>query len=219
MPDLEVLQMITVGYNYYNNRKLFEEIKDFWAIHEYPHLLFVDDGSQDEPLTAEDMLPGWQLYRIEEDLPFAYNLARNTILRNTPSDWNLVLDLDHLPNSVLVNKLLSRSFEQRLKRKHLNLVHRIKHDSGEYKQHTSQFFIHKDDFWACGGYDESVTGYGNDHKFRTRFNQFHGNDYRELPSQYMLIEIAPYASPKELHEKRKQVREVPNPGYTVTRLA
>lgn len=212
--------MITVGYNYYNNHELFDAVKEIWMRDDYPQVRIVwcDDGSQDEPLTAADMLPHWELYRIEEDLPFAYNLARNTIMRNIEG-WALLLDLDHVPNSVLTKKLDSKTFEQRLKRKHLNLIHRVKHATGEYKQHTSQFFVHSKDFWEVGGYDESVTGYGNDHKFRTRFNGFFGNDYRELPDQYKLHEIAPYASPEEVHEKRKEIRNVPNPGYTVTRLA
>ena len=218
MSDLETLQMITVGYNYYNNRELFEQVKHIWS--QYPDIKIVwcDDGSQDEPLTAEDMLPSWELYRIEEDLPFAYNLARNTIMRNIDG-WALLLDLDHIPNATLAKKLGSKTFEKRLKREHLNLIHRIKYPTGEYKQHTSQFFVHSKDFWLCGGYDESVTGYGNDHKFRTRFNVCMGSDYRELPDQYKLFEIAAYASPEEVHEKRKTIRDVPNPGYTVRRLA
>lgn len=207
--------MITVCYNYYNNRELFEEVKAFWAKVEYKHLLFVDDGSQDEPLTAGDMLEGWQLYRINEDLPFAYNLARNTAMRNTESGWNLLLDLDHIPNDKLVKRMNSYSF----KRKHLTLVHRIKFVTAQYKQHTSQFFVHKDDYWSVGGYQEVTTGYGNDHEFRTKFRTFHGTDYREMPKQFQLHEIRQDASPGWLNEKKRHIRKVPNPGYTVTRLA
>ena len=207
--------MITVGYNYYENKELFEEVKDHWLTLGYSNLLFVDDGSVEEPLAAEDMPEGWQLYRINEDLPFAYNLARNTIMRNTTTDWNLLLDLDHIPNEKLVRRMNGYKF----KRKHLTLIHRLKHATGEYKQHTSQFFVHKDDFWGCGGYQELTTGYGNDHEFRTKFRLHHGTDYKTLPSQYQLQEIRQDASPDWLNDTKRNLRKIPNPGYTVTRLA
>ena len=206
--------MITVCYNYYENKELFEEVKDFWRKTGYRDLLFVDDGSTKEPLTAEDMLPGWQLYRINEDLPFAYNLARNTAMRNTSSKLNLLLDLDHIPNTKLVNRMNSYPF----KRKHLTLIHRIKYATGEYKEHTSQFFVYTEDFWECGGYDESVTGYGNDHKFRTKFNTHFGNSYKYLPQQYKLTEIRQDASPDWVNEQKRSWRDIPNPGYTVEKL-
>ena len=119
--------MITVCYNYYNNKALFEQVKEVWK--GYPNLLFVDDGSQDEPLEETDMLPGWQLYRINQDLKWNYGGARNVAMENTSSEVNLLLDLDHVPNP----KLLRDLNKVKPKKGFINLIHRIKHESGEYK--------------------------------------------------------------------------------------
>ena len=204
---MEALQMITVCYNYYNNKRLFEKIKEVWK--DYPHLLFVDDGSKEEPLHSWDMLPGWQLYRINEDLTWNYNGARNVAMENTPSELNLLMDLDHVPNEELLRDLNNLP----VKKGHLNFLFRVAHENGEYKKHTSQFLIFKEDFDRVGGYQEKTTGYGQDGKFRKKL------PHHELPEKYKIIEIAEWASPPEYtKEFKRKLRDIPNPGYTYERI-
>ena len=73
MAYYEWFAMISLVYSYYNNKPLFEKVRNYYLEQGNSiHIYFLDDGSKDEPLEADDMPSGWELYRIHQDLKWNY---------------------------------------------------------------------------------------------------------------------------------------------------
>lgn len=88
-------EKIRINYTYYNNPDLLQKVIDYYEPYadEFDFAV-IDDGSQVHPLTR-DMLPNhWIGYRIEEDLGWGNEVARNILMRRTHNIWNALLDLD-----------------------------------------------------------------------------------------------------------------------------
>ena len=193
--------MITINYLYYNNHELFNRVRDYFWNRDY-QLLFVDDGSQREPLDPSMLRNDWRLVRVNEDLPWSYNVARNVAMKNVDTPWALCMDLDHVPNEELLSNM--KSALSRCDRRKLNLISRVKY-TGELKPHYSQYIVWTSAFWQNGGYQEETTGYGQDFKFRRNWR------FKQLNEKYKLHEIADGACDVE---NRKGIRDIPLPGYT-----
>lgn len=173
---------------------------------------FVDDGSTQEPLTAEDMPEGWDLHRIEQDLKWNYNGARNLCMHVAPTDWVLCTDLDHLVTEPVledVDKLISMDMTK------LYRFNRYHAKSNSFKPHGSSWLVHKEEFWKRGGYQEETTGYGQDAKFAARWG---GGDKRHNAGpnivyldEYFLENFVPDGS--KVTKQARGWREVTNPNY------
>ena len=164
--------MITLGYTYYDNYKMFEYVRDYYAKLNNPNvqMLFVDDGSPNRPLTTDDMPDGWQLFQITEDVGWNNEGAKNLIMKVAPTEWVALLDLDHV--------LFPDVFEglhglEKLEYNQAPFFRRLINceSSGKVTPITSQkhlmaansYAITKTYFWELGGYDESLQGlYGYD---------------------------------------------------------
>lgn len=88
-------EIIRINYTYYNNPELLEQIIKYYEPYKNEFCFsIIDDGSQVHPLT-KDMLPDyWTGYRIEQDLGWGNEVARNILMRRTSNIWNALLDLD-----------------------------------------------------------------------------------------------------------------------------
>lgn len=88
-------EKIRINYTYYNNSELLQKVIEHYEPYaDQFDFSVIDDGSLIDPLT-KDMLPDyWTGYRIEEDLGWGNEVARNILMRKTSNVWNALLDLD-----------------------------------------------------------------------------------------------------------------------------
>ena len=86
---------LNINYTYYNNYDLFMEVVEHYKPYEkYFNFTVIDDGSQDEPLTSENLPENWKGYRVEQDFGWGNEVCRNILMRKTNFTWNALLDMD-----------------------------------------------------------------------------------------------------------------------------
>ena len=86
---------LNINYTYYNNYDLFMEVVEHYKPYEkYFQFTVIDDGSQDEPLTSENLPENWKGYRVEQDLGWGNEVCRNILMRKTNHRWNALMDMD-----------------------------------------------------------------------------------------------------------------------------
>ena len=112
-------------------------------------LNLADDGSQRQPATDffEKCIPhpAMRLFRVKEDIGFNSHGCRNLLMKQTQTEWNLLSDIDrHYDNETLLSMY------------HLDDVRQSEYYSmaSKSKYTLNEYFIHRDDFWKSGGYDE-----------------------------------------------------------------
>ena len=71
-----------------------EVVEHYKPYEKYFDFTVIDDGSQDEPLTSENLPENWKGYRVEQDLGWGNEVCRNILMRKTKHRWNALLDLD-----------------------------------------------------------------------------------------------------------------------------
>jgi len=179
MVFVERWRMITLVMAYYENGgMLYRHFKEWQT---YPDkdfkVILVDDGSQKDPAINHIKKTNFplELYRIQIDIPWNQNGARNLGMTHA-NGWCLLTDMDHL--------LSKDQFIKLYKLKLYKFVHyvpgRKKANGTWYKKHPNSYILHRDLYWRAGGYDESFCGYyGTDATFR-----------RQLMSSGRRIELA-----------------------------
>lgn len=137
---------MTIIYTYYGQK---ERIPGILAEkHPDCRVVIVDDGSK-TPLKS---LPGVDVYRIEEDIPWNQPGARNLGF-SVSEGWIVCADIDHLVTKENVDALL------KLKKEKGTIYYLGREDADSW----NLYMIHKDDFEKLGGYDEDFCGhYGYD---------------------------------------------------------
>lgn len=146
--------MITCNITYYNEPKWLQWWYDtFIKLHEKGisiHLSIADDGSMKDRaegfFESNKPYPFMSLYRVKEDLGFNSHGARNLLMQQTKTDWNMLSDIDRqYPISTFDNIVKSERIL----------------DEGYYYGFVNpqggslnDYVIHKNDFWSAGGYDE-----------------------------------------------------------------
>lgn len=151
------IRQVALGTTYYNNPK---NLTNFVS-QNLPYcdlLIIVDDGS---PISATDVIqpsPKIRLYRCLKDYGFNSHGCRNLIMKETPIDWCVLLDVDRELSDP------AYAFDQfktrRLKENVLYKFTAYIKDNKAITAHTSvnDFLIHKNHFWSAGGYDEELIG-------------------------------------------------------------
>ncbi len=139
-------------------------------------LLIVDDGSPEpaQPLVEEALdrdtsLPV-QLWRIQEDMPWNRNGARNLGSHLATTPWVLHTDIDHLLTPIEAAELVSHQIEParwyRFRRFRIGRADETRQkdaipdhaEYGEIKPHGDSYLCTRERYWQAGGYDEDYSG-------------------------------------------------------------
>lgn len=162
--------MITLVYAYYENPVMFAFQQDVWAAYpqhliEKINLIVVDDGSQREPAKKywNPVFESARLYRVDVNIPWNQNGARNLAMLECGTEWALMTDMDHVLYPADAERMLTGGYMSGK----VYMPQRLTHDRKPYKRHPNSFLIEKELFWQSGGYDEDFAGYyGTDIVFR-----------------------------------------------------
>lgn len=156
--------MISVNLSYYNEphwlawwyntvRRLNEDGIDI-------RLNVADDGSMRSPadkfFEVNPPTDKMRLFRITEDLGFNSHGARNLLMKQTETDWNLMTDIDrHYTDETLI-PLATGTYG--LEEGHYYSFHQtnpVSQDKPrEDRYSVNEYVVHRKDFWNSGGYDE-----------------------------------------------------------------
>lgn len=151
--------MISCNITYYNEPNwLIHWYKKFRLLYEQGHdiiLNIADDGSLISPASAffkeYAPMPNMHLFRVKEDLGFNSHGARNLLMNQTTSDWNILSDIDRaFPKTTLINIINKENNLQKGRYYLFQELQKATHDGFSH----NEFLIHKNDFWKTGGYDE-----------------------------------------------------------------
>jgi glycosyltransferase involved in cell wall biosynthesis len=156
---------------YYENSSMLA--KQYQLIRELPldirqHLevVVVDDGSPENPARLDDIGCDLQVYRIEVDVRWNQDAARNIGATHAKHEWLLLTDMDHM--------VPTKTWEQIMKaRLHETIAYQFARVSAPrmepYKKHPNSYLMHRKIWNASGGYDERFAGYyGTDSDFKHR---------------------------------------------------
>lgn len=131
-------------------------------------LNIVDDGSQRYPAEKffEQHKPTayMRLFKVTKDIGFNSHGARNLLMKQTETEWNLLSDIDRqYPTDTLVD--ICNDHKNRGEYYALAAV-----KAGAFT--LNEYVIHRDDFWLSGGYDEEFVNihWGDRLFFETSLN-------------------------------------------------
>lgn len=168
---------ITVCMAYYLNPGMLDrQLSAFAAlppvVRDELRLIVVDDGSPSNPAEGRPIGMPLSIYRIEVDVRWNQDAARNVAARQADSRWLLLTDIDHLVPRGTFEGLLARKWE---KTKAYKFGRMTLDEDGkapvltDYHSHPNSWFLTRDMYWRIGGYDERFAGhYGTDAEFRDR---------------------------------------------------
>ena len=155
--------MLTLNITYYNEPHFLEwwykTTKDIIENHSLNVVLQIcDDGSQRIPAThffeKNEPTSYIKLFRVKEDIGFNSHGARNLLMKNTETQWNILSDIDRRYPIDTIKKIYFRAERNALKKGNFYKFQHIKQKKVKKEISLNDFIIRKDDFWLSGGYDE-----------------------------------------------------------------
>jgi hypothetical protein len=169
--------MITIVMPYYENPKMLRLQMHEWRMYrpaekEALCALIVDDGSPRNP--ARDVAIAYagaagfpiRVLRINENIPWNQDGARNLAMKNVLTNWVLMTDMDHMIQRDQVSAMLDFT-SHKVTRGEYYMPRRVDFDGRSNHPHANSYVFNVSDFWAMGGYDEDFAGtYGSDGNFR-----------------------------------------------------
>lgn len=166
---------LRINYTYYNSKEIMERIFNWYLKidpdgHVFDYTV-IDDGSQKIPITDCDVPDHWTVLRIDEDLGWNNEGARNCLMRDTSNMWNLMMDSDWV---------ITKRCIDRIQRQLIWLDREFVFFPGNFgpKVGRNSYLASKDEFWKRGGYDQTCIGYhGVDYSFLRHNKKY---DYSEL---------------------------------------
>jgi len=171
------LRSLTLIYAYYDNPGMLA--RQFATWREYPEwyrkrvkVVIVDDGSPRWPALEVPRpagLPALEVYRVAVDIPWHQDGARN-LGAHVSEGWLFLSDMDHvLPAGSLADvwRITNTECFYTFARWDAATDAPMLDGAGNHKPHPNTYLVHRDLYWAAGGYDESFCGvYGTDGAFR-----------------------------------------------------
>lgn len=207
---------ITLVMAYYENPGMLQEqYKRLRAlpalIREQLSVIVVDDGSPKSPAHREDIGIPLQLFRIQVDVRWNQDAARNIGVKHAKTLFVLMTDIDHIVPIATWDELVSKEWrdDYAYSFSRATLEARDPDVLTPYKPHPNSWFISKKLFERVGGYDERFAGYyGTDGDFKVRL--------LTKASKHVLLEHLIYRVGRELipdasttSYKRKEPHDLP----------
>lgn len=132
------------------------------SVREVLKVIVVDDCG--DPPVGPELYEGRpfdiEVYRVTEDKPWNQMGARNLGMDRAPSTWCLMIDPDMVFGPLMLARVLGAA---RKMRRGMFLKYGLRHadkDSPEVDMTSpNTYLIHRDDFFAAGGYDEDFAGH------------------------------------------------------------
>ena len=155
--------MLTCNITYYNEPKWliwwFRTIRTLNDRGINIQLSVCDDGSQDYPaekvFDKHHPLGSMKLYRITKDHGFNSHGARNLLMQQTNTGWNLLSDIDrHYSFDGLTTLFYGK--HELFKRGNFYVFKEATKNSDDGFS-INEYVVNKKDFWKSGGYDEEFT--------------------------------------------------------------
>jgi glycosyltransferase involved in cell wall biosynthesis len=160
---------------YYENpdmlREQYAHMRRFSKeVRKYLRCIVVDDGSPQNP--AENVAPDAGMpvtvFRIEVDVRWNQDAARNIGAHHSETRWLLLTDMDHMIPEPTWQYLLTADLNEYAAYKFARVT---APNMVAYKPHPNSYFMTRDIWDRVGGYDERFAGYyGTDGDFRDRLN-------------------------------------------------
>jgi len=144
---------------------LLEQIKTIMHLSEmvwaHLHVVIVDDHGTPpvDPLLVynlDRLCKSAKLFRVDKDIPWNQMGARNLGMQHS-SGWCLMVDPDMVFDDPTLRRMLEAA--EKLTRGHV-VKYALKHKNSGKLDMTSPntWLLHRDDFFAVGGYDEDFAG-------------------------------------------------------------
>ncbi len=170
--------LISLVFAYYENSSMLE--LQWKEIAKYPaslkheiEVIVVDDCSPATPASEVAMpqnLPRHSIFRLDRDVRWNQDAARNIGAHEALSPWLLLTDMDHVVPKETLAQLVTMDKDPSV----FYTFSRIKFATGDRREpHPNSYFMTKELYWAIGGHDEDFAGiYGKDFLFRKRAHRF-----------------------------------------------
>ncbi len=141
------------------------------AVRDELELIIVDDGSPNGEAQAREIGLPVRVFRIDVDIRWNQDAARNIGAFEAEASWLLLTDIDHLvpPKTLvwLLSSTLGKKTVYRFQRMTLEAMGKDR--VTEYKPHPNSWLMTREMYNRIGGYDERFAGhYGTDAEFRDR---------------------------------------------------
>ena len=162
---------ITLVVPYYRNPLMLARQAAAWA--DYPpalRVVVVDDGSPEPAVEALPARSRAAVYRIDVDIPWNRNGARNLGAHIAETDWLLMVDIDHVLSPGDAARLVGLGLDPfhwyRFRRFRVGRADATRRKDalpddapwGEIKPHVDSYLAHRALYWSVGGYDEDYSG-------------------------------------------------------------
>lgn len=195
---------VTLVIAYYDNPNMlavqYQNLRRMTpTVRSHIRFILVDDGSPNHPAHPDTCGVPLEIYRIDVDVRWNQDAARNCGVSHVKTPWVLMTDMDHLvPETTWIHVLVDEidpSYAYQFRRVSAP-------DMQPYKRHPNTWLLTKDKFDRVGGYDERLAGlYGTDKDFQNRLAG------RTLTMECPIIrygrEVIEDASTTSLERKRK----------------
>jgi hypothetical protein len=169
---------ITVIMPYYENRGMLRQQLRHYdglssAFRDNIAVIIVDDGSQQ----AVARVGGWdgarpwlRIFRIDEDIRWNQDAARNIGVSEAQTDWVILTDIDHIVSAEALYATIHGTMQRGAAYRFTRVTALDLNGTVEpYKPHPNSFFMERETFDKAGGYDERMAGwYGSDADFVER---------------------------------------------------
>lgn len=171
-----MLTYITTCYNDFQYLDQLEETMEYCK-DERLKMIIVDDCS-DEPI--DQIVRAWDdprvsLYRITDDLGFNSHGARNLAMKETTTEWNVLIDIDYrlIGVDTLLEMLDNKELEPSIPH-FFPVSHSYDGEKDPSRTSINDFLVTSNLFWKAKGYDPEYYGihYG-DREFINRMCSQH----------------------------------------------